>query len=73
MQFSPSMQIAYRLNTQVGSENNACSLSPWKLQQIEGAQSHHLIEKILSWKTIFFSTVSTIRLFISLDALYFVV
>jgi len=42
------------------SENNASYLFPWKLQQIERAQLHYLIEQILSCKTLFLNTVPTL-------------
>ena len=41
-------------------ESNASYLFPWKLQQILRAQKHCLIEKILSYKTLFFNIVTTI-------------
>ena len=40
------------------SECNAYYLLPWKLQQ--RAQEHYLIEQILSYKTLFFNTSTTI-------------
>jgi len=36
------------------------NLFPWKLQQIQRAQEHYLIEQILSYKTLFSNTVTTI-------------
>jgi len=41
-------------------KSNASYLFPWKLQQIQRAQKHYLIEQILSYETLFFNTVNTI-------------
>ena len=40
------------------SESNVFYLFLWKLQQIQWAQSHYLIEQILSYKTLFFNIVT---------------
>ena len=42
------------------SKSNASCLFPWKLQQMQRTQEHYLIEQILSYKTLFFSIVTTI-------------
>ena len=42
------------------SESNTSDLFPWKLQQVPRAQHHCLIEQILSYKTVFVNTVTTI-------------
>ena len=42
------------------TESNTSYLSPWKLQQIQRAQQHCFREQILSYKTLFFSTATTI-------------
>ena len=47
------------------SESNASYLFPWKLQQMQRTQEHYLIEQILSYRTLFFNTVSTISSAIS--------
>jgi len=41
-------------------EGNAFYLFPWLLQQIRRAQLHYLIEKILTYKTLFCNIVTTI-------------
>jgi len=42
------------------SEGKACNLFPWKLLQIQRRQKRYLIEQILSCKTQFFNTVTTV-------------
>ena len=49
-----------KLKLHHSSKNNTSYLFPWKLQQILRAQKHCLIEKILSYKTLFFNVVTTI-------------
>jgi hypothetical protein len=41
------------------SESNISYLFPWKLQYIQRAQLHYLIEQILSYETLFFDIVTT--------------
>jgi len=43
-------------------ESNASYLFPWKLQQMQRAQYHYLIEQILSYKTLVFNKVTTISI-----------
>ena len=42
------------------SKSKASYLFPWKLKQTQRAQGHYLIEQILSYKTLFFSIVTTL-------------
>ena len=42
------------------SDTNASYLFPWKWQQIQRAEKHSWIEKILSYKTLFFNVVTAI-------------
>ena len=42
-------------------KSNVSYLFPWKLQQIQRAQQHYWIEKILSDKTLVFNIVTTIN------------
>jgi len=51
------------------SKSNASCLSPWKWQQILRAQEYYLIEKILSYKTIFFNIVTIISYILLPDQL----
>ena len=41
------------------SESNVSSLFPWKLEQ--RAQQHYLIEQTLSYRSLFFNTVTTVN------------
>jgi len=49
-----------QLNYIVLFKSNVSYLFPWKLQQIQKAQQHAVIEQILSYKTLFFYIVTTI-------------
>jgi len=42
------------------SECTASYLFPWKLEEIQRAQYHYVIEQILSYKALFFNAVTTI-------------
>ena len=58
---SETRVVGKKFSIYVGhSESDASYLFPWKLQQIPEAQEHHFIEQILSYKTLFFNTVTTI-------------
>ena len=47
---------------QIGhSKSNVSYLFPWKLQPIQKTQWHYWIEPMLSYKTLFFNAVTTIR------------
>ena len=53
------VQIVFHIHVSC-SESNASLLFAWKLQQIQRAQEHNLIEQVLTYKTLFLNIVTII-------------